>query len=74
MMMNSSVQAPDWSAIPRPTDDGAASHLVGMRMPSVPLTATDGTTVDLSTLPGRVVVYAYPGQELPGPKTLPDGT
>ena len=64
--MNSSVEAPDWSAIPRPTDDGAASHLVGMRVPSVPLPATDGTTVDLSSLPGRVVVYAYPRTGIPG--------
>src|SRR5216683_1039809 len=64
--MKSSVEAPDWSAIPRPTDDGAASHLVGMRMPSVPLLATDGTTVDLSSLPGRVVVYAYPRTGTPG--------
>jgi len=29
-------------------------------MPAVPLTATDGTTVDLSAIPGLVVVYAYP--------------
>jgi peroxiredoxin len=64
--MNSSVEAPDWSAIPKPTDDGAASHLVGMRAPSVPLPATDGTTVDLSSLPGLVVVYAYPRTGIPG--------
>jgi peroxiredoxin len=64
--MKSSVEAPDWSAIPKPTDDGAASHLVGMRMPSVPLPATDATIVDLSTLPGRVVVYAYPRTGTPG--------
>src|SRR6202163_444112 len=66
MTMKSSVEAPDWSAIPKPTDDGAASHLVGMRMPSIPLPATDGTTVDLSMLPGRVVVYAYPRTGTPG--------
>src|SRR5258705_5614534 len=65
-MMKSSVQVPDWKAIPKPIDDGAASHLVGMRMPSVPLPATDGTTVDLSTLPGRAVVYAYPRTGIPG--------
>ena len=35
-------------------------------MPSVPLPATDGTTVDLSMLPGRVVVYAYPRTGTPG--------
>jgi peroxiredoxin len=37
-----------------------------MRTPSVPLHATDGTTVDLSSLPGRVVVYAYPRTGIPG--------
>jgi len=31
-----------------------------MRLPSVPLPATDGSMLDLSALPGRVVVYAYP--------------
>jgi peroxiredoxin len=64
--MKSSIDAPDWSAIPRPTDDRAASHLVGMRMPSVPLAATDGANVDLSSLPGLVVVYAYPRTGIPG--------
>jgi peroxiredoxin len=52
--------APDWSKIPAPTDDGGARHLPGSRVPPVPLPATDGSTVDLSALPGRVVVYAYP--------------
>jgi peroxiredoxin len=69
--MKSSVEAPDWSAIPAPADDGAASHLVGMRMPSLSLPATDGTTVDLSTLPGRVVVYAYPRTGIPGIENPP---
>jgi peroxiredoxin len=64
--MKSSVETPDWSAIPKPTDDGAASHLVGMRIPSIPLLATDGTTIGLSSLPGRVVVYAYPRTGIPG--------
>jgi peroxiredoxin len=64
--MSSSVEAPDWSSIPKPTDDGAASHLAGMRIPSVPLPATDGTAVDLSKLRGRVVVYAYPRTGIPG--------
>jgi peroxiredoxin len=52
--------APDWSKIPAPMDDGGARHLPASRVPSVPLAATDGTTVDLSALRGRVVVYAYP--------------
>ena len=35
-------------------------------MPLCPLLATDGTTVDLSTLKGRIVVYAYPRTGIPG--------
>ena len=58
--MTATISTPDWSAIPAPTDDGAARHLTGLRLPSVPLAATDGGTVDLAALPGRVVVYAYP--------------
>jgi peroxiredoxin len=64
--MQSTVEAPDWSTIPAPPDDGAARHLPGARMASVPLQATSGDMVDLSTLPGRVVVYAYPRTGRPG--------
>ena len=35
-------------------------------MPSIFLSATDGTSVDLSSLPGRVVIYAYPRTGQPG--------
>lgn len=69
--MATSVDAPDWSAIPAPVDDGAGSHLAGMRIPTVPLRATDGTTVDLSSLPGRVVVYTYPRTGVPGIENPP---
>jgi peroxiredoxin len=58
--MSTSVEAPDWSRIPTPVDDGAARHLVGADLASVPLPSTTGGTVDLSRLPGRTVVYAYP--------------
>jgi peroxiredoxin len=51
--------------LPIPTDDGASDHLLGANVPTVPLPATDGTTVDLSSLPGRTVVYAYPRTGLP---------
>jgi peroxiredoxin len=54
------TDAPDWSAIPAPKDDGATRHLVGAQMASVTLPATDGSKVDLSTLNGRTIVYAYP--------------
>lgn len=64
--MSSSIETPDWSTIPAPRDDGAARHLSGMAIASVPLSATDGTTVDLSLLRGRVVVYVYPRTGRPG--------
>jgi hypothetical protein len=50
----------DWSKIPAPADDGAAKHLVGMTIPPLGLLATDDTSVTLSTLPGRTVVFGYP--------------
>jgi peroxiredoxin len=64
--MKSTVDAPDWSTIPAPGDDGATRHLVGARMASVPLQATNGETVDLSALRGRTIVYAYPRTGRPG--------
>lgn len=70
--MASTVDAPDWSAIPAPTDDGATRHLAGARMASVPLRATNGELVDLSALAGRVVVYAYPRTGRPDVAS-PDG-
>jgi len=65
-MSNSNIEAPDWSTIPAPSDDGAARHLTGMQLPSVSLPATGGTMVDLATLRGRVLVYAYPRTGVPG--------
>lgn len=46
--------------IPVPTDDGACDHLPGMRLPTVALPSTSGEPVDLSSLPGRTIVYCYP--------------
>jgi peroxiredoxin len=47
--------------LPVPTDDGAAAHLLGMRMPRVALQSTSGRLVDLAALgPGRSVLYLYP--------------
>ena len=58
--------------LPRPVDDGGADHLVGMKVPSLRLHATSGQWVDLSDVPGRVVVYAYPMTGVPGVE-LPAG-
>lgn len=62
----------DWTKIPAPEDDGAAGHLVGLKLPPVGLMGTDGTLVDLRALAGRSVVYAYPMTGRPG-TPLPDG-
>ena len=55
-----------------PEDDGACDHLEGTDLPSVPLGATDGSSVDLAGLPGRTVVYVYPRTGVPG-QALPAG-
>ena len=64
--MKNSIDVPDWTKIPAPMDDGATRHLLGLPMASIPLRATDGNDIDLSTLAGRVVVYAYPRTGMPG--------
>jgi len=64
--MTTSIDAPDWSTIPAPRDDGGARHLTGLPLPSIPLKATDGSDVDLSKLRGRTVVYTYPRTGRPG--------
>jgi peroxiredoxin len=50
----------DWNKIPAPQDDGAAAHLKGARIAPVALPATDGSSVTLADVPGRIVVFAYP--------------
>ncbi len=62
----------DWSKLPVPPDDGAADHLVGLTLPSVPLPASDGSRIDLAALGGLAVVYAYPMTDRPG-VALPEG-
>jgi peroxiredoxin (alkyl hydroperoxide reductase subunit C) len=62
----------DWSKIPAPTDDGGATHLTGTQVPEVPLAATDGTSVSLGKLAGRVIVFAYPRTGEPGKPSLVD--
>jgi peroxiredoxin len=63
----------DWSKIPAPVNDGAAAHLVGMTIPPlISLIATDDTSVTLSALPGRIVVFGYPRTGEPGKISLVD--
>lgn len=58
--------------LPVPEDDGAASHLVGSRLPSLGLVSTQGGVVDLSAIKGWSVVFCYPMTGRPG-VALPPG-
>lgn len=55
-------------SLPRPTDDGAARHLLHMPVPEVNLSSTDGGTTDLfqRSHGRRLVVFAYPRTGRPG--------
>ena len=57
--------------LPVPTDDGAARHLAGLRLPSIALPSTSGRDVVLASLAGRTIVYAYPRTGVPGQPLLP---
>jgi peroxiredoxin len=53
--------------LPVPEDDGAADHLPGLAIPSLPLQSTLGGTADLAELArGRLVAYVYPRTGTPG--------
>src|ERR1700742_4492855 len=71
-MNQKSLTEVDWSKIPAPTDDGGAAHLVGATVPPVSLLATDDTSVTLSALSGRTVVFGYPRTGEPGKIALVD--
>ncbi|MET4041376.1 peroxiredoxin [Bradyrhizobium sp. RT6a] len=62
----------DWTRIPAPADDGGAAHLKGMTLPPISLLATDDTSVALSALRGRTVVFGYPRTGEPGKIALVD--
>jgi peroxiredoxin len=72
MTQQPNLMGVDWSKIPAPVDDGAANHLAGMKIPPVALPATDATSVTLASLPGRVVLFAYPRTGEPGKISLVD--
>src|SRR5258708_13337163 len=71
-MVQSNLLDVDWSKIPAPSDDGGAAHLVGMTIPPLSLMATDDTSVTLSALSGRTVVFGYPRTGEPGKIALVD--
>src|SRR5262245_58251372 len=69
-MINPYVLPPD---LPRPVDDGACNHLVGMAMPNITLPSTAERDVDLNALPPRcTVIYCYPRTGRPG-EQMPEG-
>ncbi|HET6998850.1 MAG TPA: peroxiredoxin [Solirubrobacterales bacterium] len=56
--------------LPVPEDDGAADHLPGSSLPSLPLPSTHGRTADLAELArDRLVAYVYPRTGTPGEPT-----
>jgi peroxiredoxin/hemoglobin-like flavoprotein len=58
--------------LPIPLDDGACDHLIEVSLPSVALHSTQGRQIDLSVIPGYVVLYCYPMTGQPG-VPLPNG-
>ena len=58
--------------LPIPQDDGAAKHLVGMRLPAISLNTTTGKQLNPGEIQGRLVIYCYPMTGQPN-VALPDG-
>jgi peroxiredoxin len=71
MTVQDFTQLPE--GLPRPEDDGAADHLVGMPLPPLRLPSTTGETVALDQLgSGRTLFFIYPMSGRPG-VPLPEG-
>lgn len=70
MSLHDPTVLPD--GLPVPPDDGAARHLLGTRVPPIPLPATDGAALVLGDVGAhdRRVVYAYPRTGRPGEAAL----
>jgi peroxiredoxin len=58
--------------LPAPTDDGAARHLPGLRLPAITLPSTGGDRVRVDQLRQRSVVFIYPSIGGPGDESLLD--
>ncbi len=67
----SNLHQVDWDALPQPEDDGGGDHLLNCPLPDLLRDATTGEPVNLSTLSGRCVVFAYPMTARPD-VALPD--
>jgi peroxiredoxin len=69
-VMKSFAELPE--GLPIPVDDGACDRLIEASLPSVTLHSTQGRWIDLSVIPGYVVLYCYPMTGKPG-VPLPNG-
>jgi peroxiredoxin len=58
--------------LPIPEDDGSTNHLKGMKLPQISLQATNGKTIHLGDIKGKLVIYCYPMTGQPN-VALPDG-
>lgn len=58
--------------LPHPKDDGAADHLIGLRLPHVLLRTTQNSWINLAEITGTVVIYCYPMTGQPN-VPLPEG-
>lgn len=54
------------NGLPIPEDDGRASHLTGAFLSSMTLLSTSAVEVNLASLSGTVVIFAYPMTGVPG--------
>jgi hypothetical protein len=58
--------------LPAPIDDGACDHLPSTQVASVSISATDGSSIDLSALSGLTIVFCYPRTGAPGENVPPE--
>jgi len=58
--------------LPIPQDDGSTKHLKEMKLPNVYLNATNGQSINLGDIKGKLVIYCYPMTGQPN-VALPDG-
>lgn len=73
--MNDALHDPMWlpDELPRPENDGAATHLPGRAMPAMTLPATTGERFAVDRAPAgmnTLVLYAYPRTGRPGTEPL----
>lgn len=62
------------SNLPKPHDDGACDHLTDLDVPSISLATASNPSqsVDVSQLPGLIIVFCYPRTGAPGEVVPPE--